>query len=120
MEYYEKRKIIYVYEQGLPFVLEFLLQMLNRITMDLRTELLKFLDYYENVHNDGNWSFDNVVDKYIESQHDGKPLLNKAKQMMLEQQHKIDSYTEYYTERELGVLHGMDRIIKLIDELEAL
>ena len=45
----------------------------------------------------------------------GSALLNKAKQMMLEQQHKIDSYTEYYTERELGVLHGMDRIIKLIE-----
>lgn len=60
---------------GLPFVLEFLLLMLNRITIDLRTELLKFLDYYENVHNDGNWSFGNVVDKYIESHHDGKPML---------------------------------------------
>jgi hypothetical protein len=47
--------------------------------MDLRTELLKFLDYYENVHNDGDWSFDNVVDKYIQNQHDGKPIVNRSK-----------------------------------------
>lgn len=42
-------------------------------------------------------------------------LLSKAKQMQLEQQHKIDSYTEYYTESEIGILNGVKRIVSLIE-----
>ena len=45
----------------------------------------------------------------------GSALLSKAKQMQLEQQHKIDSYTEYYTESEIGILHGVKRIVSLIE-----
>ncbi len=44
-----------------------------------------------------------------------KILLNKAKQMKLEQQHKIDSYTEHYNQFEIGTLNGIDRIVKLIE-----
>ena len=42
-------------------------------------------------------------------------LLSKARQMQLEQQHKIDSYTEHYTEHEIGTLNGIKRIVLLIE-----
>lgn len=45
----------------------------------------------------------------------GSVLLSKAKQMQLEQQHKVDSYTEHYTEHELGTLNGIKRIVGLIE-----
>jgi len=45
----------------------------------------------------------------------GSALLSKARQMRLEQQHKIDTYTEHYNEYEIGTLNGIDRIIKLIE-----
>jgi len=42
-------------------------------------------------------------------------LLSKARQMRLEQKHKIDSYTEHYNQYEIGTLNGIDRIVKLIE-----
>jgi len=45
----------------------------------------------------------------------GSALLSKARQMRLEQQQKIDSYTEHYNQYEIGTLNGIDRIVKLIE-----
>lgn len=45
----------------------------------------------------------------------GIVLPSKARQMRLEQQHKIDSYTEYYNQYEIGTLNGIDRIVKLLE-----
>jgi hypothetical protein len=45
----------------------------------------------------------------------GSALLSKAKQMQLEQQHKIDNYAVYYTESEIGILNGVKRIVSLIE-----
>ena len=45
----------------------------------------------------------------------GSALLSKARQMRLEQQLKIDSYTEHYNDYEIGTLNGIDRIAKLIE-----
>ena len=42
-------------------------------------------------------------------------LLPKARQMQLEQQHKIDSHAEHYTEHEIGTLNGIKRIVSLIE-----
>jgi Txe/YoeB family toxin of Txe-Axe toxin-antitoxin module len=41
-------------------------------------------------------------------------LLKKAKQMFNEQRHKID-IPNFYTEREIGILHGIERIVKMIE-----
>jgi hypothetical protein len=45
----------------------------------------------------------------------GNALLSKARQMRLEQQLKIDSYTEHYNRYQIGTLNGIDRIVKLIE-----
>ena len=45
----------------------------------------------------------------------GSALLSKAKQLRLEQQLKIDSYTKHYNQYEIGTLNGIDRIVKLIE-----
>lgn len=42
-------------------------------------------------------------------------LLSKARQMRLEQQIKIDRYTEHCNQYEIGTLNGIDRIVKLIE-----
>jgi hypothetical protein len=61
-------------------------------------------------------SKDKAIDKLLILYNvSGSALLSKAKQMQLEQQHKIDSYTEYYTESEIGILNGVKRIVSLIE-----
>jgi hypothetical protein len=61
-------------------------------------------------------SKDEAIDKLLILYNvSGSALLSKAKQMQLEQQHKIDSYTEYYTESEIGILNGVKRIVSLIE-----
>ena len=45
----------------------------------------------------------------------GSALLDKAKQMRLEQQHLVDTYAERYNSTELGILQGIDRIVRLIE-----
>ena len=61
---------------------------------------------YEEEKNKGN---DFIADV------SGSDLLSKARQMRLEQQRKIDSYTEHYNDYEIGTLNGIDRIVKLIE-----
>jgi hypothetical protein len=45
----------------------------------------------------------------------GRALLDKAKQMRLEQQNLVDTYAERYNSTEIGILQGIDRIVKLIE-----
>ena len=73
--------------------------------------------YYEILRHYVNPNDCATVVKQLLSLHNdsGSALLSKAKQMQLEQQHKIDSYTEYYTESEIGILRGVKRIVSLIE-----
>lgn len=63
---------------------------------------------------------ENAMQKYADHQLNlygvgGSALLSKSRQMRLEQRCKIDSYTEYYSEYDIGTLNGIDRIVKLIE-----
>ena len=69
-----------------------------------KDELLQYIDYLEKKVK--NCSIPNNI---------SSDLLPIAKQMKLEQQLKIDSYTEHYNEYEIGTLNGIDRIVKLIE-----